>query len=376
MAILVLLGIYLVLRATVFAPKPIPVRVISVERGRVERTVTNSKAGTVKARLRAQLSPESSGRVVEISHRKGEMVKQGELLIRLNDLSQRAQLAQAKSNFEAAQALHREACFRSERAASELERNRKLAADEVVSMDLVEQLQSNFDALRQSCESTLAKVEQASAAIEVAQAELAKTAIFAPFDGVIAELTTELGEWISPAPAMMVVPATVDLINTSSIYLSAPMDEVDSTVIQKGQAVRAMIDPFPQKQFAGHVVRVAPFVLDIESQNRTVEIEVELEDRAFAAQLLPGTSADVEVILEVRDNVLRIPTSSVLQGNKVLVAQNGALEERSVTTGVRNWAYCEIVDGLAEKESVVTSLDRAEIKAGAVVSISKENSSK
>ena len=74
------------------AAEPVPVRVTEVGRARVEATITNSKAGTVRARRRAQLSAEVGGRVVEITHREGDRVEEGALLVRLNDASPRAQL--------------------------------------------------------------------------------------------------------------------------------------------------------------------------------------------------------------------------------------------------------------------------------------------
>jgi HlyD family secretion protein len=113
------------------------------------------------------------------------------------------------------------------------------------------------------------------------------------------------------------------------------------------------------------VARVAPYVLDVEAQNRTLEIEVELDDRERAAGLLPGTSADVEVILEARENVLRIPTSALLQNERVLVLEQGRLAERQVELGLRNWQFAEVRSGLEAGEEIVVSLDRVEIEAGA-----------
>ena len=119
------------------------------------------------------------------------------------------------------------------------------------------------------------------------------------------------------------------------------------------------------RSFPATVVRVAPYVLDFEAQNRTVEVEVELDDHAFAATLLPGTSADVEVILDARQDVLRVPTSALLASGSVLVMDDGRLAERPVKAGLRNWDTTEILEGVAEGERVVTSLDRAEVQAGA-----------
>ena len=114
---------------------------------------------------------------------------------------------------------------------------------------------------------------------------------------------------------------------------------------------------------------VAPYVIDVEAQNRTVEIEVELEDPEIARTLLPGTSADVEVVLERREDVLRVPTSALLEGSRVLVTRDGELESRDVEVGLRNWDYAEVTGGLAEGQLVVLSLDRAEVEPGARVTV-------
>ncbi len=161
----------------------------------------------------------------------------------------------------------------------------------------------------------------------------------------------------------------IDLINRESLYISAPMDEIDSGRIELGLPVRVAVDSRPDETFLGKVTRVAPYVLDIEAQNRTVEIEVELDDLEVSSSLLPGTSADVEVILQTREDAPRIPTSALFQNNQVLVVEDDELVEREIETGLRNWDYVEIVAGLEEGEVVVTSLDRAEVEAGQIVEV-------
>jgi len=345
------------------------VQAVRVEWGPVESTVTNTKAGTIRARRRAGLSPESGGRVVEIAQREGDAVEAGAALIRLDDASRRAQLVLAQQSLRSAEAQRRVACIGRDRARRELERNRKLADKKIVSADLLDKLESSFRSAGAQCNAAAAEVEKAGAQVAVAEVDLEKMTIRAPFAGVIAEVAVELGEWITPSPPMLTAPAVVDLIDPTSLYVSAPMDEVDSGAIRKGQQVKVTIDSYPDQVFSGEVIRVAPYVLDIEAQNRTVEIEVELDDTELAAKLLPGTSADVEVILEVRDRVLRLPTSALLAGNKVLLANDGRLTERSVEVGLKNWDYAEVVAGIEEGQLVVSSLDRAEVKADARVEV-------
>ena len=357
------------LRFTLLAPERIPVKVVRVERGRVESTVTNTKAGTVRARRRAQLSSEMGGRVVEISHREGDRVEAGAPLVRLNDATQRAQLRLAEEGLRVAEASRHQACIARDRAWRELERKRKLAEQKIVSADLLDQLESAHQVASASCNAVTAELDRARAQIAAIEVELEKMVIRTPFDGVIAEIAVEVGEWITPSPPLLTAPPVVDVIDPTSLYVSAPMDEVDSAVIRAGQPAKVTVDSHPGASFPGKVVRVAPYVLDAEAQNRTVEIEVELDDTGVAATLLPGTSADVEVVLEARDGVLRLPTSALLEGNHTLVAEDGRLVEQPVEIGLRNWDWAEIREGLSADQAVVISLDRVEVKAGAHVEV-------
>ena len=98
--------------------------------------------------------------------------------------------------------------------------------------------------------------------------------------------------------------------------------------------------------------RVAPYVTAVEKQARTVEIEVKFDEPARAGRLLVGYSADVEVVLDARKDVLRVPTSALLQGGRVLLlGADGRLEERTVKTGLANWEYTEVVAGPAGRRA-------------------------
>lgn len=348
-----------------FAPEPLAVRVARVEVGRVEETVTNSRAGTVKARRRARLSPEIGGQVVALPKRRGERVAAGDVLLRLEDSLPRARVALATEERRVAEAQREQTCFAAERAERERERMAALAASGIVSADLLDGVASESLAAAAACRAASAAAARAASALALAEAELGKYVLRAPFDGVLADVAIEEGEWTTPSPPAMPIPAVVDLLDTRSIYVSAPMDEVDSGRLAVGQRARLTVDSRRGETFAGRVVRVAPYVLDLLEQNRTVELELELDEEAVAATLLPGTSADAEVILSTRENVLRVPTSALLEGGRVLVLADGELAERTLQLGLRNWDFTEVAGGLAAGERVVVSLDRPEVVAGA-----------
>jgi HlyD family secretion protein len=125
------------------------------------------------------------------------------------------------------------------------------------------------------------------------------------------------------------------------------------------------LDAFAGRKFPGFVRRVAPYVIETEKQARTVEIEAEIENPQ-AHNLLPGYSADVEVLLDAHDNVLRVPTQSVIEGKRVLVLDkaSGRLRSQDITRGISNWEFSEITAGLKEGDLVVTSVDREGVKDG------------
>ena len=354
---------------TAYRSESVPVRVAVVERADVESSISNSKAGTIKARRRARLSAEVGGRVVATPKRTGERVKRDEVIVSLNDASPRAQLMLAQEGLRVAEAARREACIARDRALRELNRKRSLAEGRIISEDLLDALESAHESAEASCIAVTAERDKAKAAILAAEAGLDKFTIRAPFDGIIAEMTAEVGEWVTPSPPLLTAPAVVDIIDQTSVYVSAPMDEVDSASIQPGQRAKITVDSHPEAVFAGRVHRVAPYVLDIEAQNRTVEIEAEFDDSDLATSLLAGTSADIEVILEIHENVLRIPTSALREGRSVLVPEAGVLVEREIEIGLKNWDFAEVTRGLSEGEQIVVSLDRVEVQPGADVEI-------
>lgn len=353
------------LRLTVLAPKPIEVRVARVERGVVEDTVSNTRAGTVKARLRAKLSPQIGGLVVHLPHRQGARVAEGDLLLELDSRVQRAQLEVARREVVTAHRHAEDACLAASLAEKELARTEGLDANGIASAQQLDTARSERDRTRAACGAARAAVDQAEAAVAAVQSQVDLTLLRAPFAGVIADVSTEVGEWITPSPPGVPIPPVIDLLDPSSLYVSAPIDEVDSERVAVGQEVRLSVDSRPGKHFMGQVVRIAPYVEDVLEQNRTVELEAELDDPAVAAGMLAGTSADVEVILDRRRDVLRVPTAAVGEKGSVLVLVDGRLAERTIKAGLSNWEFTEVLDGLSAGDEVVTLRDSTAVKPGA-----------
>jgi HlyD family secretion protein len=328
-------------------------------------TVANTRAGTVDACERARLAPPMGGQIARLPFKEGQRVAKGDILLELWNLDQRAQLSQAERDAQAGRSRTRQACITADVAAKNAVRIRQLRKQNLVSEGETEKAVGEADAQAAGCDSARDQEKVSAARVDVARAELERTILRAPFAGVIAEINGELGEFVTPSPVGIPTPPTIDLVDGSCLYISAPIDEVDAPAVRAGQRAVITLDAFPGRKFPGFVRRVAPYVLDVEKQARTVEVEAEIENPE-KYNLLPGYSADVEVILDNRENVLRIPTQAVLDAKRVLVLDpaRGVLRTQPVERGVSNWEFTEIRAGLKAGDLVVTSVDREGVADG------------
>lgn len=345
-------------------PKPLAVAVAEVGRGKVEATLANTRAGTVEACQRTKLSTIVGGRIEFLGVKEGDRVKKGQLLLKLWNDDQQAQANLAQSQIALAARRSDEACIAAVNAEKEAKRQADLRARGFVSPSKEEAARTDAEVRRAACNTSKADVAQAEAKLKATRVEQGRVALYAPFDGTVAKIVGELGEYSTPSPPGVPTPPAIDLIDDACLYVKAPMDEVDAPKIEAGQPVRITLDALPGKSLPGKVRRVAPYVSAVEKQARTVDIEVDFEHPGEAGKLLVGYSADVEIVLAGRDNVLRVPTAALQEGGKVLVLKDGVLEERKLKTGLSNWEYAEVLDGLQGGERIVTSLERPGVKAG------------
>lgn len=346
-------------------PAPLKVLVAPVSRGAVPATVSNTRAGTVEACRRARLAPPVGGQIDRLPVREGDSVRTGDVLVELWNDDLRAQLELQQRDRVAATARAEEACALAEVAAQEARRAQRLREQKLISEEQAERSAGDAVARAAACTAAREVARVAETRINVARANLDRTILRAPFAGVIAEINGELGEFVTPSPVGIPTPPTVDVVDNSCLYISAPIDEVDAPAVRAGQDALISLDAFPGRKFPGFVRRVAPYVLDVEKQARTVTIEAEIENPQ-ESNLLPGYSADVEIVLDTREGVLRVPTQALIRGRFVLVLDESAslLRQREITPGVANWEYTEVLDGLAEGDLVVLSVDRAGVGDG------------
>ncbi len=345
--------------------QPVEVEVATLARGAVEATVVNTRAGSVTACRRAKLAPAAGGQIVKRFVKEGERVKAGQPLLELWNRDLAAQRELAQRQLATSEERRREACILAGNARQDAARDEQLAAQGFVSPQRLDASRANARARQANCDALAADVKRAQAQIDVTRAGLDRTVLTAPFAGIVAQITGEVGEYATPSPPGIPTPPAVDLIDDSCVYVTAPMDEVDAPRLAPGQPARITLDALPGQTFPGRVRRIAPTVTEVEKQARTVDVEVDFANTE-KRPLRVGYSADAEVIIERRDDVLRVPTQAIRQDGSVLVlGTDGVLAKRPFKAGLANWAYTEVLDGLQAGDRVVTAFDDEAIVAGA-----------
>lgn len=350
-------------------PKPVEVVVHEVARGTVDATLTNTRAGEIEACQRTRLATIVGGRIDWLGVEEGDRVEAGQVLMRLwhGDLDARAAVNRAQLA-TARQRVH-EACTLADNAEREAARQAQLVRRGFVSASVEERARTEARARRAACDTARADIATAEAQLAATETERQRLVLTAPFAGTVAKISGELGEYSTPSPPGVPTPPAIDLIDDSCLYVKAPMDEIDAPRIQPGLPVRITLEAMPGNVFEGRVKRVAPYITAVERQARTVAVDVDFVRPEEARGMLVGYSADVEIVLATRADTLRIPTSALREGRRVLVVEGDTLIERELETGVANWAFTEVLSGLAAGERIVTSLERDGVSAGAKVTL-------
>ncbi|GIV36425.1 MAG: MexH family multidrug efflux RND transporter periplasmic adaptor subunit [Cyclobacteriaceae bacterium] len=315
------------------APPPLPVQAVIITPSRLDNRLIFT--GSILPNESLELKAEASGKISKIYFEEGRKVKKGQLLLEINDDELVAQLEKQKHNRK----LNQDIEFR----------QRKLLEKDAIS-------QEEYD-------NALNRLNTTIADIKLLEAQLAKTRIYAPFDGTIGFRFVSEGAYISPSTTV----ATLYNLNPAKIEFNLPGRY--STQVRAGKKVRFTVENDP-RTFEGEVYAVEP---QIDVNTRTLKV------RALASNpeglLLPGQFVRVELILETIENALLVPSEALipdLQGHKVFVNQGGKAAEQRVEIGLRTDRQVEILSGLEAGDTVITT-GILQLRPGAPVSVSLVN---
>ena len=289
----------------------------SVVRG--DLIVAVSGSGTIEVSNERELTFGSGGKIDKIYVDEGDNVSKGDVLAELDTSALELALTQAKV------------------AHDEAEYN-------------LNQLKDVLHASKDRVKIAEAQLEAAEQAVAEAQKQIDEATITAPFDGVVASVDADEGDSVSSTTTV------VQLIDLNSIELRAEVDEIDIAEVKPGQKTIIEVDALPALQLEGKVKSIS-LLPEVESGGVVVyEVKIGF-DVPPDSELKVGMSADADIILKERSNVLLVPDRAIKQdsqGNPVVeVMVNEKIEERPVVTGISDGYETEIVDGLEEGETVV-----------------------
>ena len=333
------------------------VTVVRVDRGPVESTVTSVEAGVVDPLQKASLASPVSGRIVRVNHAEGDRVEAGEVLVELeNDLEK----------------------LRVEETGRELERLTKMKDDIA----------------------TEEQIDRADFAHRRAKVDYERTFIRATFRGIVAEINARVGEMTFGSMALALgagkggQDSLVYLVDDTKLYVKAEIDESDVHRVKPGQEAKVTLSGMDRSALKAGVISISPAVSTQEGESRTAEVKVELlascqpapgnggsghrraenlapEQPSGSASpggpppdepplVLVGMSADLEILVGRVDEVLRVPTTAILERGEekhVFVVRDGKLSKQPITLGIGNWDMTEVRSGLALGDLVVMPTD-------------------
>lgn len=281
----------------------------------VDRVVAT---GTLRANEEVNLAAETSGKVTQIHFAEGRRVSKGDLLVKINDAELIAQRERT--------------LFRLKLAEQQVDRQQALLEMGGVSQEEFDQTVNQLNVLR--------------AELNLNEAQIAKTDVRAPFDGVLGLRHVSEGAYLSPQTPI----ATLQDISPIKIDFSLP--EKYAGLIRPGSDIQFRVSG-SDLLHDGKVYAVEP---RIDQNTRTLQVRATSPNRDGA--LFPGSFADVVLVLNEYENAMAVPAISVvseLRGKKVYIVKNGIVETRMVDTGIRTDSTVQVLNGISLQDTVLTS---------------------
>ncbi len=331
---------------------PVPVRTFKASR--IEFKDILPTLGTVRGQVEVDLKFEVNGVVKSLQFREGDLVTEGQTLATLDDRDAQLRLENAQAKRNAAEA-------QLKLAQKKTEINEQL-------FNLGAIIRAKLEESQLEREVAQAQLETAEKEVELAEAELTKTTLAAPIEGVMGTREVEVGEFVSVNPPTVVA----TLMDVGTVFVEMGIIERDIERIRLGQRVKVSVDSLPNVPFEGTIDNLAPL---IEGKSRTLTAKVRVENTQ--GQLLPGMFARAEVAVFEKSDALVVPTSALKDNDgdgkfdSVFVVEANTAKLKAITLGYLTTDYAEIQEGLLEEEQVVTEA-RGPLEDGSKVSLLEE----
>ncbi len=374
--------------------------IITVQTEKVaRRTITQvvEATGKIQPQTQVKINAEVSGEIIGLPVKEGDVVKKGQLLVRIKPDTYIAQRDQAIAglNRSRSQLVQTEADLK--KVESEYRRQQELFKKGLISESAVESIKSTFDIAKANVDAARADIQNYDANVSRAREELNKTSIYSPIDGMVTQLISKLGERVSGSSFTQ----GTEIMTVSDLAVMEARVEVnenDVILIALNDTARVEIDAYPDREFIASVYQIAntATTTGLGTQEEVTNFEVRLVVNTGGVEFRPGMSATARIETETRRNVLVVPLQSVTTREKkgkvegemkkgddaesgdvviegvtdvkekkekpqevVFVMKNALARKVAVKTGISSDAYIEISEGLSEGDEVITGSYRA-----------------
>ena len=278
-------------------------------------------SGDLRARFQTMIAAEIAGRVTELSVDEGSSVDEGAVVIQIDPERRRLDLSAAQARLAQARANLRQ-------EVSKVERVRKLRSENVASVERLEEAETALLLAESS-------VRAEEAAVGVASRALKDASVSAPFAGLVARRSVELGEYVEPGKALF------ELVSMTPLDVIFSLPEIDSQRVSPGQSIQVSVAAPAEKVFDAVVTFIAPTV---DPGTRTLRIKAEIDNRE--GLLRPGLFARVLVGTDQRRSVLMVPEEAIVQRDGsawlFLIGEDDRVRRVRVDTGRQSKGRIEI----------------------------------
>jgi len=292
--------------------KPTYVRLAAVEKGELTRTV--SAPGQIEPKTKVEISAQVSARIIEIPFRDNELVRKGDVVLRLDDRDLQAALASAQANHKSQIAQLDRAKAEFARLTTELGRARELFASKDIPRAQLDEAETEFARGEANLRSAQFAIAIAEANIQRAEKDLSNTIVNAPFDGVITRLNAEVGELVVVGTLNNPASVIMEIADLSVMLLKARVDEANVAKVKEGQRAKVFVNSFPDLPVGGRVDRVG-LKREVDRDGTAYfESEILLEKPEHML-LRSGMTANADVAVETFESTVKVPSQAVQDRN-------------------------------------------------------------
>ena len=350
------------------------------------RTITQtvSAIGKLQPEHMVKISSEASGEIIYLGAKDGDMVKEGQLLVRIRPDILESQLAQTRAATDGARMEITIAKAELDRSEADLKRVTELYKKEFASKEEFDRAKASYESAAGRYAQSRSEYQRSQGALQQTQASASRTMIYAPMSGTVTYLGVETGEKVVGV-AQMQGTEMMRIANLDTMNAWVDVDENDVALIGIGDTARVRVDGLPNTTLRGVVYEIShsATVSAAGTQEEVVNFQVRIRLVDRDARMRPGMSCNVDIETETKSDVLSVPIQSVTvrqdaNGGKteedpqvqqkkpssmeakrpesiVWVYSGATVTSRAVMTGISDQGYIEILSGLKPGEQVVSS---------------------